>query len=257
MSVIDDNDDTLMSDNEAVLRLTLYPAGVDLQRSDQIVVPVRTWQNLYHGFPEEEGGRPLFVDVKTGGEDQWRPLVARIRPAGVGELEDDHSCRVPEWMWLHLGAPDMGGAWLTLTVTTVANVGTAILRPRRFALLEAGDPVEMLTAALTGAADGVSWAVLCAGAELPLWCGVFDVVGLKTLGGADMAIGCILDHDVTLELEPAPDTPVARPPTPPPSVTGTVMSFPGMGSPPPVAGSGARRGYIPFGGTGHTLGGSR
>jgi len=260
MSDSDDEYNTMAGHDEAVLRLERYPEGADLQRSDQITVPTRTWRNLYHCH--EGGERPLFVDVRTGGEDQWRPLVARIRPAEVGELEDDHSCRVPEWMWIHLGAPEEG-SWLTLTMTTIANVETVVLRPRRVASLEGGDPVAMLTAALTGETDGASWAVLCAGAELPLWCGVFDVVGLRTLGGTDMAAGCILDHDVTLELEPALDTPVVRAPLMPSAVQGSGpetgsggMSFPGMAAvATPSAPPSGRRGYIPFGGTGHTLGG--
>ncbi len=224
-----------------------------MHRSDQIAVPARMWRNLYHGY--EGGERPLFVDVQTGA-DQWRPLVARVRPAGVGELEDEYTCRVPDWMWLHLGAPDFG-AWITLTVTTVADVGAVALRPRQ-TLGPGDDPVALLTAALTGSGGDASWAVLCAGAELPLWCGVFDVVGLRSAGGTEMAAGCILDHDVTLELETAPDT---RPLTPPPSPLpillpsvedvlptqqGSGMSFPGMAT--------GRRGFIPFGGTGHTLG---
>jgi hypothetical protein len=268
---VGDSDDEHEPMEEAVLRLELYPEGADLHRSDQITVPTRTWQNLYHGH--EGGERPLFVDVRAGA-DQWRPLVARLRPAGVGELADDHVCRVPEWMWLLLGAPE-AGTWVTLAVTTVADVGVVVLRPRRREMLEGGDdPVTLLTAALTGSGGEASWAVLCAGAELPLWCGVFDVVGLRSLGGTEMAVGCILDHDVTLELEPALDTPVARPPTPPPSplplllpsvavpppvsVASGGMSFPGMSTAatatPPTAATGRRRGYVPFGGTGHTLG---
>ena len=267
----DSEDDEMDGHNEAVLRLERYAEGADLHRSDQITVPVRTWRNLYHGH--EGGERPLFVDVRTGA-DQWRPLVARLRPAGIGDLDDDHMCRVPDWMWLHLGAPEEG-TWVTVEVTMVADVGTAVLRPRQ-TLGSEDDPVALLTAALTGSGGEASWAVLCAGAELPLWCGMFDVVGLQTLGGTDMAVGCILDHDVTLELEPALDTPVVRPPTPPPSPSPLLlpsvaapsgiahpqqsgMSFPGMAAavatPPP---SGPRRGYVPFGGTGHTLGnGSR
>ena len=251
----DSEDEYEYDEMEAVLRLERYAEGADLHRSDQITVPVRTWRNLYHGH--EGGERPLFVDLRVGA-DQWRPLVARLRPAGIGELEDDQVCRVPDWMWLHLGAPEEG-AWATLLVTTVADVGTVVLRPR-VAIGSEDDPVALLTAALTGSAGDSSWAVLCAGAELPLWCGVFDVVGLKTLGGTDMATGCILDHDVTLELE----QPVVQPSTPPPSPLPSVtvpseiaptqqggMSFPGMAAVPPPT-----RGYVPFGGTGHTLGGS-
>jgi hypothetical protein len=256
---------------EVVLRLERYLEGADLHRSDQITVPVRMWRNLYHGH--EGGERPLFVDVQTGA-DQWRALVARVRPAGVGELEDEHSCLLPDWMWLHLGAPDYG-VWITLSVTTVADAGSVMLRPRRTLGAE-DDPVALLTAALTGTAGESSWAVLSAGAELPLWCGMFDVVELRSAGGTEMAAGCILDHDVTLELEPALDTPVVRPPSPlpillpsaPPSQSGGMahtqsggiahtqsgMSFPGMSAvtaPPP---SGGRQGFIPFGGSGHTLG---
>jgi hypothetical protein len=235
---------------EVALRVERYVTDSDLNRSDQITVPVRIWRNLYH---EHEGGeRPLFVNVQCGAEQIHR-LVARIRPAGVGELEDEHSCLIPDWMWVHLGAPDFG-AWLTLEVTTVADVGTIVLRPRVPVTLTAlDDPVAALTAALTGTGGEASWAILCVGAELPLWCGVFDVVGMRSLGGAEMVVGCILDHDVTLEL----DVPVSTPPPSPPSVLlpdgsddggSGGMSFPGMGS--VTQGT-----FQAFSGTGRTLGG--
>ena len=238
---------------EVALRLERYAMDSDLNRSDQITVPVRIWRNLYH---EHDGGeRPLFVGVQ-GGAEQLQRLVARIRPAAVGELEDEHSCLIPDWMWVHLGAPEYG-TWLTLEVTTVANVGTLVLRPRSTAVLAAlDDPVAALTAALTGTGGEASWAVLCVGAELPLWCGVFDVVGIRTIGGTEMVAGCILDHDVTLELESA----AAAVPTPPPSPPAVLlpdgagdgigggMSFPGMGSSSASA-------FQPFSGAGRTLGG--
>jgi hypothetical protein len=246
---------------EAVLRLERYAVDSDLNRSDQITVPARTWQNLYH---EHNGGeRPLFVDVRSGAE-QLQSLVARIRPAAAtGELEDQHSCLIPDWMWVHLGAPDYG-TWLTLEVTTVADVGTVRLQARSAAALATlDDPVGVLTAALTGS-GGASWAVLSVGAELPLWCGVFDVVGLRSLGGAEMVAGCILDHDVTLELVAANAT-VGRPLTPPPPPLPILlpsaavpplgsggMSFPGMER--IHGGSGAASGFVPFGGTGRTIG---
>jgi uncharacterized membrane protein YgcG len=245
---------------EVALRLERYAMDSDLNRSDQITVPVRIWRNLYH---EHDGGeRPLFVGVQ-GGAEQLQRLVARIRPAGTGELEDEHSCLIPDWMWVHLGAPEYG-TWLTLAVTTVANVGTLVLRPRAAGVLAAlDDPVAALTAALTGTGGEASWAVLCVGAELPLWCGVFDVVGMRTLGGSEMVVGCILDHDVTLELEAAVTaTAVTTPPPSPPAVllpdgtgdgggSGGGMSFPGMGG----SSSGGASGFQPFSGAGRTLGG--
>jgi hypothetical protein len=241
---------------ETILRLDRYVVDSDLNRSDQITVPVRTWQNLYH---EHEGGeRPLFVNVQCGLQE-WCPLIARIRPAGIGELEDEHSCLIPDWMWIHLGAPD-SGTWLTLEVTTVADVGTVVLRPRTAAVLaDLEDPVASLTAELSGGTGIHSWSVLCVGAELPLGCGVFDVMGLRSVGGAEMAAGCILDHDVTLELDATTDAPIVRPPTPPPSPPSVLlpdtqmggMSFPGMNQIHRGRGQG---GFIPFGGTGHTTG---
>lgn len=244
---------------EAVLRLERYVMESDFNRSDQITVPIRTWQNLYHGH--EGGERPLFVNVQSGAE-QLQSLVARIRPAGIGELEDEHSCLIPDWMWIHLGAPEFG-TWLTLEVTTVADVGTVVLRPRTHAVLAAlVDPVASLTAELSGGAGTHSWSVLCVGAELPLGCGVFDVTGLRSIGGTEMVAGCILDHDVTLELENADTTPIARPSTPPPSPVPVLlpdailtqsggMSFPGMER--LQGGGGAAGGFVPFGGTGRTL----
>jgi hypothetical protein len=233
---------------EVALRLERYAMDSDLNRSDQITVSVRIWRNLYH---EHDGGeRPLFVGVQ-GGAEQLQRLVARIRPAGAGELEDEHSCLIPDWMWVLLGAPEYG-TWLTLAVTTVANAGTLVLRPRALAALD--DPVAALTAALTGTGGEASWAVLCVGAELPLWCGVFDVVGMRSLGGTEMVTGCILDHDVTLELEAAAVSVLTPPPSPPAVLLpddGEGMSFPGMGG----SSSGGASGFQPFSGAGRTLGG--
>jgi hypothetical protein len=121
-------------------------------------------------------------------------------------------------MWLCLGAPigSDDDCWCSLTVVPyLAQADTIVLRPRVAATLtESADPVAMLTAALTGAQGGLSWATLTVGAELPLSCGVFDVMEIRSLEGLSVPVASILDCDVNLELVAALDaceTPPASP----------------------------------------------
>jgi hypothetical protein len=183
-----------------------YPNDSQFHKSDQVTVPVPIWEELYGGH--EGGERPLFVQLNAtdGGP------FARLRPAvGVGLSAD--SCQMPEWMWLQIGAPGAGSdSWVSLTVSDLPDVGSVKLRPRRADTLTAlAEPLVHLTEELTGGVSGQSWACLSAGAELPLTCGVFDVLEITSVEGYPVPAACILNIDVDLELEPALDTPVPAP----------------------------------------------
>lgn len=210
-------------------------------------VPVSMWQRLY---PEEaQGDRPVFVALGGGA------VVGRVRPDPALNWEPQR-VEVPEWMWLMLGAPDWG-APTEMERVDLHDVGALTLRPRHHEMLTAlgGDPVATLTAELSSG----RWAVLQTGMELMLSCGIWDVLRVVDVAGEEVVAGCILNQDVSLELEAALDAP-RRPPTPVPVVdlpvlqpsapAGATMSFPGMTSAP-----GRQGGFIPFSGTGYTLGG--
>jgi hypothetical protein len=172
---------------QTVLQFALYPVGAVLNRSDLITVPEHAWFTLRQGHVEKHN-QPIVVNVQIG-KTRHRPLVARVRLAGISEKEDEHLCFIPEWIWHHLGTPDIG-TFLTLTTTIIPRVDRVVLRQRG----DATDDLDLLLDTLMRAVDGgVKWAVLCVGAKIPLWCGTFDVVGLKMRGEVDVAAGCILD----------------------------------------------------------------
>lgn len=213
-----------------LLRLQRYEAGSPLHRSDQVTVPAAFWEDLHR---DHSGSRPLFVAVSETAEGLYDGggVIGRIRPGARGA----ETCLVPDWMWLRLGAP-VDDFWCVVAERPIPDAGRITLRPRRAATLaESVDPLGMLTAALSGAAGGGehSWACLMSGMELPLACGVFDVVEIASIDGFPVAVACILDMDVRLDLleamdaapapAPAPATP--KPPVQPP--TG-VMWFHGM-----------------------------
>lgn len=167
-----------------------YPRDSPLQYSDQVTVPARIWEELHVGH--RGGERPLFVQLDAG-------PFARIRPATTGLSAD--SCQIPDWIWLQLGAPEPS-SWVTLAVVDLPDAGGITLRPRGTDTLAAiGDPVAYLTAELTGSVTGQSWACLTTGAELPLQCGVFDVVTVLSIEGFPVPAACILNLDVELEIE--------------------------------------------------------
>ena len=231
------------------VRLYRYLATVTWNQTDMIGMSVSMWRRLY---PEERAGgdRPVFVSLGGGA------VIGRVRPDPDLNWEPER-IDVPEWMWLMLGAPD-GGATTEMESVDLHDVGNLVLRPRRHAeLMAMEDPVVTLTAELSSG----RWAILQAGMELRLDCGVWDVLRLMDVVGDEVVAGCILNQDVTVELEPALDA--GRPPTPIPvvdlpilqpsttAVTGgaATMSFPGMMRP-----TQSRTGFIPFSGKGHTLG---
>ena len=185
------------------LLLTVYEHDSELHKSDQITVPADLWTMLDR---DQTVTSPIFVELQGG-------VVGRLRPAIPSEGLAGDSCRVPYWMWMRLGAPagPDENCWIELTVVTLPTATSMTLRPRTEAsLIGSADPVAMLTDALSGI-SGHSWACLSVGAELPLSCGVFDVMELVAEDGP-VSTACILDCDVNLELVPALDH---RPPSPP------------------------------------------
>jgi hypothetical protein len=237
----------------AAATVLVYRYSGATNSSDMITMGVSMWQRLYarHGG----GERPVFVGL---GCSSGAHVVGRVQPDARLNWEPGR-VEIPEWMWLQLGAPDSGTPF-EMEPLELHDVGAITLRPRRRAVVEGGgDLVAILTAELSGG----RWAVLMAGMELALDCGVFDVLGVRDLIGSAVAAGCILNQDVTVELEAALDVPVARVATPPPSPpavllpppsddAGSGMSFPGMGA---VMGAGQRRagGFQPFSGAGNRL----
>lgn len=230
-----------------------YSSGSPWNRTDQIGVDVSMWRRLY---PEGGSGtgRPVFVSL--GG-----CVVGRVRPDPALNWEPGR-VEVPEWMWLLLGAPD-SGAIFDLDRLSLQNVSHLTLRPRRRTAAGGEDPVATLTAELCNG----RWACLSAGMELVLDCGVWDVLRVVDVRGEDVLVGCILDQDVTVELEiPLDDTTVSSadldasgavvpvapvsPVVPVAPSSSGVMTFPGMLTPP----SPQRGGYTPFSGTGYRLG---
>lgn len=237
-----------------------YPADATWNQTDMIAMPVSMWRRLYPEEDGERGDRPVFVSLGGG------VVVGRVRPEPDLNWEPD-MIEIPEWMWLMLGAPDWG-APTELERVDLHDVGLLALRPRQMAMIATmEDPVAILTAELSSG----RWAVLQVGMELVLDCGIWDVLRVADVVGSDVVAGCILNQDITLELEAALDA--GRPPTPIPvvslpilqptpssasaSATGgaATMSFPGMlGTPSARRGGGGDKGFVPFSGTGYTLG---
>ena len=219
------------------LQLTIYEPNTVLAKSDQITVPASIWEK----FDSDTGG-PIYVQVGEEGG-----VMGRIIPATPSDALAGDACRIPEWMWIRLGAPE-ADTWLALIVTTAPPVvDRLVLRAQKeSALLALGDPVAVLTECLSGS-HGTSWSCLTEGMELPLECGSFDVVALHADDGSTLQHGSILDTDVKLEFVPALDhvttTPVERIPTPIPKIPSPYR---------PV--SGVSRDFVPFSGAGRRLG---
>lgn len=235
------------------LAMTLYDADSVLQRSDQIMVPSDVWERLDR---DHDGSGPIFVEIGGTG------LVGRLRPAIPADALTHDSCRIPEWMRVRLGLPEFGEEWIGIDVCQIPAAGTIVLRARTEATLTgAADPVAMLTAALSGSAAGgeLSWACLCAGSELPLACGIFDVMEVRSIEDFPVPAACVLDVDVNLELVPALDH-VPPAVALPPAVVLPPVAAPAVVLPPVPAPrrhtTGMPRGFIPFSGSGQRLGSS-
>jgi len=227
----------------------LQPLAYDddciLKNSDQVMVPAEIWTQF------DVVGSSMFVEV---GE----MVYGRLHPA----TPDDHlpadSCRLPTWMLNRLAN---NSEWISInTVPQLDNVTHLILRARREAdVLAMDNPVTVLSTELSGASDAPGWAVLTTGQELPLACGIFDVIEMHGATGP-VAGGIILNTDVSLEFVPALDA--RRPPTPMPSppfsFSSSVSSSSNeesdlpFGLPSPMQSQ--SRGFVPFSGKGHILG---
>ena len=221
----------------------------DLNMSDQITVPADVWTLLDNGRP------PIFVAV---GDTE---LVGRLRPAVPSDKLGNDTCIVPTWMWRLLDADPE--TWVSIRVCELPMAGTIYLRARHeSSLTDMEDPVVQLSAALSGEC-GPSWSCLSTGAELPLSCGVFDIMEIHTSDGEIVPAACILDCDVNLEIVPAldhvrpaciPSSPF-RPDSPYPSAPALVSETnpntnptPEPDTPPQI-----RRGFVPFSGVGRRL----
>lgn len=230
------------------LNLTVYEPDSELHRSDQVLVPSTVWEAFDR---DHEGHGPIFVEV--GDADSGG--VGRLRPAVPTDGLAADACRVPEWMWMRLGAPagHDDDCWIGLTARMLPTAGTITLRARREATVTGSeDPVAMLTAALSGSEGGLSWSCLCAGSELPLSCGDFDVMEILSIEGFPVPAATILDCDVNLELAPALDHVPTPPPSPPPAAA--PLDFATMMPLPPAAPlRGAPKGFVPFSGVGRRL----
>ncbi len=210
---------------------------------DQILVPAEVWSQF-----DVVGS--MFASVGDTG------LYGRLCPATPEDGLPADSCRVPLWMYERIDKD----SWLSLTAAQLDTVTHLVLRARCEAdVLAMDDPVLVLSTELS------AWAVLSTGQELRLPCGVFDVIELHTRLGPSAA-GCILDTDVTLEFVPALDA--ARPPTPIPHIS-PPFSFSSPTTPTSTTSQKSTEfafqtvpkkkrnsgGFIPFSGTGYTLGG--
>lgn len=224
--------------------ISTYAEGSPLHQSDQVTVSSRVWRTFYDDH--DGSARPLFFQIG------FSDTVCRLRPEA--SLRDTQ-CRVPEWAWLALGCPD-GSEELPIIPRELPDAGTITLRARREATLTGSeDPVAMLTAALSGSGGDPSWAVLSTGAELPLACGVFDIMEIQSIEGYPVPAACILDVDVNLELVPALDAPrhQPRPPTPRPAEPEPFEE--GLDSMIPLPSVTRSGGFVPFSGVGRRLGG--
>lgn len=230
------------------LNLTVYEPDSDLHRSDQVLVPAAVWETFDR---DHEGHGPVFVEI--GDAD----AVGRLRPAVPADELPPDACRLPQWMWKRLGV--LSGSddecWVGLTARPLPTAGTITLRARREATVTgAADPVAMLTAALSGSEGGLSWSCLCAGSELPLTCGEFDVMEILSIEGFPVPAASILDCDVNLELAPALDhVPPVRPPTPVPQEPEQILDMNTMLPLPPAGRHQGPKGFVPFSGVGRRL----
>jgi hypothetical protein len=188
-----------------VLCIQRYDDGDEMNLSDQITVHSRVWEDLHS--EHNEGSRPLFVEVAEIGVNGDSP-VGRIRPSSGATSVSRDTCVIPDWMWMRLGAPTE--MWVSLRPIDLPDAGSIRLRPRDARVLaDLENPLEELTSALSGSTGTPSWACLCAGSELPLAVGIFDILGVESIEGYPVAAACILNLDVNLDLEE-----VHRPPTP-------------------------------------------
>lgn len=138
--------------------------------SDQIQVPLELWEQF-----ATSNDTPTFMRVNGS-------AVGRIVPAEI------RGCRIPSWMWSLVGEPT---EFIELERVTLPIATSISLKPRDSEVTS----LEDMTAALS------TWACLSVGAELPLICGIYDIVSIQA-AGIEVPAACILDCDVNLDLIP-------------------------------------------------------
>lgn len=183
------------------LSVTVYDEAISTHyHSDIVTVPRAIWEELDAAHTDTT--KPIFVEIGTG--DDFPPFIGRAVPAVPADELGSEQCRLPEWMWIGLGAPLCDEMWIQLKSRDLPMVDAITLRPRSASSLEAledlPDPVAALSAQIAAA-----WVSVTQGAELTLSCGTFDVMNLADAKGHPLEAGCILNTDVRLELEPALD----------------------------------------------------
>jgi hypothetical protein len=214
----------------ALSKMTNYLSmTTDMRSDDHVLVEGDLW-TTYDRAHEDKG--PIYVELgfpESG-------VFGRLCP-GPGVASG--ACRIPLWMAERLG---LESEWIGVTARPLPEAGSVLLRPLTHATIqEMDDPVKALTAALG------SWSCLCMGAQLPLPCGAFDVVEVRSWEGYPVPAAAILNTDLAVEFQPAPDyvepAPPVRPPTPipeePMSLSGLLPAVP--------------KGFIPFSGKGRRL----
>ena len=198
------------------LMQTAYDERSELNMSDQITVPAAIWEQFEQYRYSDQ---PIFVSVGSA--------VGRLRPATVDDNLAGDSCRLPEWMYRSLDFAE----WVELMFCDLPTAGLITLRARHEAVLTgSANPVAMLTSALSGESGAPSWACLSVGSELPLVCGVFDIMGIQSIDGRDVPAACILNCDVKLDIMEALDhVRDPEPPVPESPVPGRFVPFSGVG----------------------------
>ncbi len=224
---------------------TVYPEDSEFHRSDQISVAADVWESFHAGWESE---RPLFVGIRNGSGGE-NGAVCRLRPSTETPFD---SCQIPEWLWLHLGAPGPDD-WLSIFPENIHDAKRLVLRAyTENSLTDMEDPVATLTLALSGA-DGPSWSCLNRGADLPLACGTFSIVDILDEEERSVSAACIIDVDLELDIAPAVNartretSPVVRSPTPVPDEI-QYLSPPSLPQFPVH-----RNGFVPFSGVGRRL----
>jgi hypothetical protein len=190
-----------------------------------------------------------------------KSVIGRIRPSTEYSMTD--SCLIPKWMmrFIYENEDEESGDDKFVEISPFDSLGTAshiTLRAHHEAdLTSSADPIAMLTEALS------SRVCLTVGTELPLSCGVFDVIRI-CCDSVDVQSGCIMNCDVNLEFVPARDHVETRAETATAETraeaTGSEATGTGQGT-----SKGTSKGtslgknkkiekFIPFSGVGHKLG---
>lgn len=213
--------------------MTSYLAmSVDVRADDHVLVDGDVWATYDRAH---SGKGPIYVEM--GHRDSG--VFGRLCP---GPRIAQGSVQIPLWMVERLGVEwDGEERWIGLAAAELPEAGAVVLRPATHATIQAmDDPVKVLTEALG------SWSCLSMGAQLPLPCGAFDVVEVRSWEGYPVPAAAILNTDLAVDFQPAPDYVEPAPPAPIPEEP---MSLSGIL--PAVAP--VTKGFVPFSGKGRRL----